>query len=117
MRHATLLVFALVLGLFAVGCDEVAPFDISTTTLSDGHVGVAYDEQINTTGRGDVEIYVLDGQLPPGVAFRQHDENAELYGTPTLDGQYLFTVEAVDHHGENGRDEYVTRGFVITVQP
>jgi hypothetical protein len=118
MRYAPLLVLALVLGLFAVACDEIAPFDIATTELSGGRVGVAYAELINTTGGGgDVEIYVLDGQLPPGIAFRQHDDHAELYGTPVIDGQYLFTVEAVDHHGENGNDEYVSRGFVITVQP
>jgi hypothetical protein len=118
LRSELVLGIALVLALFAVGCDEIAPFDISTTNLSDGRVGTAYTEQINTIGgSSDVEIYVLDGQLPPGIAFRQHDDHAELYGTPVIDGQYLFTVEAVDHHGESGNDEYVSRGFVITVQP
>ncbi len=109
---------ALVLGLLVLGCDEIAPFDISTTSLSDGHVGAAYTEHINTTGgSSNIEIYVLDGQLPPGIAFRQHDDHAELYGAPVIEGQYLFTVEAVDHGGDNGHDEYVSRGFVITVQP
>ena len=112
------LVLGLALVLFAVGCDEVVPFDISTTSLNDGRVGVAYTEQINTDGGGgDVEIYLLDGQLPPGIAFRQHDDHAELYGTPLLDGRYLFTVEAVNHHDDSVNDEYVSRGFVITVQP
>jgi hypothetical protein len=117
VRHIPLLGFVVVLGLLAAGCDEIAPFDITTTSLGDGHVGVAYDENINTDGGGaDVEIYVLDGQLPPGVAFRQHGDHAELYGTPTLDGQYLFTVEAVNHDSESGHDEYVSRGFVITIR-
>jgi hypothetical protein len=114
MRFRPLPALALVFVLFATGCDEIAPFDISTTSLSDGRVAVAYTEQINTTGG---EVYVLDGQLPPGIAFRQHDDNAELYGTPTLAGQFLFTVEAVNHHDESARDEYVTRGFVLTIQP
>jgi len=109
---------ALVLGLLVVGCDQIAPFDIVTTSLSDGRVGVAYTEQINTDGGGEnVEIYLLDGQLPPGIAFRQHDDHAELYGTPLLDGRYLFTVEAVNRHDDSANDEYVSRGFVITVQP
>jgi hypothetical protein len=116
MRLVLLLVLSL--GLFAVGCDEIAPFDISTTSLGDGHVGVAYAEHINTSGgSSDIEIYVLDGQLPPGIALREQGDRAELYGTPTLDGQYLFTVEAVNHGDENGHDEYVSRGFVITIQP
>ncbi len=116
-RTALSLLLAVVALLFLSACDEIAPFDIATTELSDGRVGVAYTEHINTTGGGDVEIYVLDGQMPPGIAFRQHGDHAELYGTPILDGQYLFTVEAVDHHGENGHDEYVSRGFVIAIQP
>jgi hypothetical protein len=117
-RSGLALALALVLGLFAVGCDQVAPFDISTTSLSDGRVGVAYAGQINTDGGGgDVEIYLLDGQLPPGIAFREHGDHAELYGTPTLDGRYLFTVVAVDRREDSGGDEYVSRGFVITIQP
>jgi hypothetical protein len=116
-RTALALLLAAVTLLF-VACDEVAQFDILADGLPDGRVGEEYAGYVHTANSsGDVEIYLLDGQLPPGVAFRQYGDYAKLYGTPTLAGQYLFTVEAVDYHGEPGSEEYVSRGFVLTVLP
>jgi hypothetical protein len=112
MRHRTL-------SLLFASCDEMGQFDILADDLPNGHVGQEYSGYIHTTnGSGDTDIYVLDGQLPPGVAFRQYGDYAKLYGTPTLAGEYLFTVEAVNYSGDHGHnDEYVTRGFVLNVLP
>ena len=40
-------------------------------------------------------------------------------GTPTLAGQYLFTVEAWDHNDDpdHGPGDVVSRGFVTNIQP
>ena len=120
MRFKPLLGLVLALGLFAFGCDSMGRFEITTTSLRDAKVGQVYSDVIKTTGGQEgVGIDVLSGQLPPGLAFRQIGDDAELYGTPTLAGQYLFTVEAWDHtqDPDHGQGETVSRGFVINIQP
>jgi hypothetical protein len=112
------LALALALGLFAIGCDSMGRLEITTTSLKDGKVGQAYADTIKTRGGDEgVEVTVVSGQLPPGLAFRGLDDDAELYGTPTLAGQYLFTVAARDYLRDPGFSEVVSRGFVITIQP
>lgn len=118
-RMALRVLLAIVPLLLLASCDGMGDFDITADTLPDGHVGREYSGYIHTTnGSGDIDIYVLDGQLPPGVAFRQHGDYAKLYGTPTLAGQYLFTVEAVSYSGEHGHgQDVVSRGFVLNILP
>jgi hypothetical protein len=112
------MIAAVVLVGLVAGCHEYAGFDITTATLEDGTVGVVYADTIRTEGGyGDVDIYVLSGQLPPGIAFRQAGDDAALYGTPQLAGDYLFTVEAragADSGSYHGA--YVTRGFLLTIR-
>ncbi len=103
-----------------VGCTELDPFEISTTSLPDGKVGESYSAWIRTTGgHGNVSIRVLSGQLPPGVSFRQEERDARLSGTPSLARDFLFTVEARDSSSSSEPDPavVVTQGFAITVNP
>jgi hypothetical protein len=118
MRRIPWLGLALVLAMPSTGCDPIGRFDIVTVSLKDGKVGQAYADTIRTKGGCEgVEVTVLSGQLPPGIALRELDDDAELYGTPTLAGQYLFTVVARDYQRDPGFGKTVSRGFAVTVQP
>jgi len=108
---------ALVLAM--AGCHDGNPFDIETVALKQGRVGQAYADTIRTDGGCEnAEVYLFSGQLPPGIALRSEDECGILYGTPQLAGDYLFTVEASSGSNQDGgHGTYVSRGFLITVQP
>lgn len=105
--------------LIAAGCHEHSQFDIETVALKHGQVGQAYADTIRTSGGYDAaEVYLLSGQLPPGIALRTDDECGLLYGTPQLAGDYLFTVEAVSGSDSDGNSgAYVSRGFLLTIRP
>lgn len=113
------LVLLAALLLVAAGCHEGRPFDIETVTLRQGQVGLVYADTIRTDGGCDnAEVYLLSGQLPPGIALRSHDESGILYGTPQLAGDYLFTVEAASGTDSDGDSPtFVSRGFLLTIRP
>jgi hypothetical protein len=106
--------------LLLVVCGPFSRLEIVTAALKDGKVGQPYADTVRTDGGYEgVEVTVLSGQLPPGIAFREVDDDAELYGTPVLAGQYLFTVQARDRceDPDHGRGSTVSRGFVVNIQP
>jgi len=107
---------AVIFSVFA-GCTEFQDLEIVTSSLPEGRAGQVYAGRIETRGGyGSLTLRVLSGQLPPGVGFRQHDEDAELDGTPVLAGDYLFTVEARDGHDTLNQTTIVSKGFLITVR-
>ena len=113
-----LLMLSVLALMFGASCDEFEPLDITTTTLSPGKVGAPYADTIRTEGgSGHAFIYIVDGQLPPGIAFRQTHDDGALYGTPLLAGDYLFTVEAYSGDDSTPHGTIVTRGFLLTIQP
>ena len=102
------------------GCTDLEPFRIDTYCLPDGSVGQDYDARIETSGgHGNVTLRFLDGQLPPGVGFRQQDEVGRLYGIPAREGDYQFTIEARDSSGTDtpSPDGIVTFGYAVTINP
>jgi len=106
----------------APACDGFDAFQFATFDLRDGTVGEVYADTIRTVGaRGEVTFRLVDGQLPPGVGLREHDRNGILYGRPTREGDFLFTVEARDEGtswsegAASARARIVTQGFAITV--
>jgi hypothetical protein len=106
--------------LVMLGCTDLEPFRIDTYDLPNGRVGEAYDARIETSGgHGNVSLRFLDGQLPPGIGFRQQDEAGQLYGVPSRDGDYQFTIEARDSSGAEAPspDGIVTFGYAVTVDP
>ncbi len=101
-------------------CGPQTYLDITTESLRNGQVGTPYADTIRTTGgHGRIMVRVLSGQLPPGIGLRSQDSFAILDGTPSLDGQYLFTVEACDRYGDSlsRSGQVVSQGFVLTVLP
>ena len=117
MTAARALLLAAVLACLLPGCDELAPFQIDTTSLPDGTVGTPYSARVRTSGgRGRVTVRFLDGQLPPGVGMRQVERDGEFYGTPTRAGDFQFTVEARDSLDDGGPASVVTFGYAIAVR-
>ena len=95
----------------AVGCDRDGnDLVITTETLPDATVGVAYIFDIQVEGDGD-EFLIVSGDLPPGIRL---SDNGRLSGVPTLAGTFLFTVEALDLF-RGFIDERDTRGFALVV--
>jgi len=69
--------------------------NIVTTELPDGFQDLAYSETIEA--RGGVlpyEFTVAEGSLPPGLELDA--ETGELFGVPTVEGQFAVTVRSTD---------------------
>jgi hypothetical protein len=72
--------------------DYVAPPNITTTTLDDGTVGVAYTETVEESGgQAPVTFAVTSGALPDGLSLAS---GGGITGTPTTAGTFNFTVTA-----------------------
>ena len=90
-----------------------ATLAITTATLPDGQVGVAYDQTV--AGSGGVAPYtwsVLAGALPSGLSLNA--STGAISGTPTAFGTASFTVQAADSQGTPATD---TQALSITVAP
>ncbi len=81
---------------------------ITTHSLSDGKIGVAYHQQLVAEGTEPIAWGVVGGSLPKGLSL-----NGNLIdGTPTEAGTTLFTLQA-----ENGTTPNDTKEYSITVLP
>jgi len=88
------------------GCSNCSLF-VSTLSLPDGVVGTSYFFALDSHCGGDV-WFIQDGSLPPGIGLQ---DDGELAGTPTLEGDYLFTVGVFDF----GSGETAFKGLSIRV--
>lgn len=67
---------------------------ITSTLVSDGTVGFAYNEPIAyTDSQGTATMQVTAGSLPPGISI----SGTSLTGMPTLQGVYNFTLQIIDN--------------------
>lgn len=74
----------------------VSAIDITPATLPDGQVGVAYAATITASGelaQAPFTFAQTAGTLPPGLTLF---DDGTITGTPTTEGSYTFTVEAMD---------------------
>jgi len=86
---------------------------ITTSSLSDGQVAVAYSQTIGSTGgAAPLGWSIADGTLPAGVTL--DGLTGEIAGTPSACGTSNFTVEVVDAWSPAAT---VTQALSITVQP
>jgi hypothetical protein len=93
----------------------VAPANlvITTASLPDGTVGVAYSEALQATGGVTPYTWaVISGSLPAGLSL--NSSTGEISGTPTTEETANFTVEVTDSQGVPDTD---TQALSITVQP
>ena len=99
MRLRSILLVTLLAMTLAACSSTTAALQFSPDRLQDGAVGQPYDAIIqvtnNSTPVGD--MYVSAGALPPGMTLdfsRGTSASADLQGTPTTAGSYVFTVSA-----------------------
>ncbi|MHC4714983.1 MAG: putative Ig domain-containing protein, partial [Planctomycetota bacterium] len=91
---------------------------ITTSSLPDGQIGVAYSETLAATG--GITPYswaVVSGSLPVGLSL--NSSTGEISGTPTTGGTSNFTVEVTDSDSPPATDQqalsiYVPDDLVVT---
>jgi uncharacterized repeat protein (TIGR03803 family) len=83
---------------------------ITTSTVINGDVGIAYSQAINASGgTGALTFGVPEGILPPGLTL---SSSGVLSGTPTTAGSYSFLVSATDTVGA-----VAFQWYAITISP
>ena len=85
---------------------------ITTNSLGDGYVGVAYSQTVQATGGFGTRTWTIVGLtlLPPGLSL--NSSSGVISGTPTTGGLYHFTVQVTDTFG--GSD---TQALSIHIDP
>ena len=100
---------ALLLGVFLTACGgggstpkpPAGPPTITTTILSEGTVNVGYSYYLQASGgTGTYTWSIASGTLPPGLTFS--DMTAQISGTPTTLGSYIFTAKVTDAANNSG---------------
>ncbi len=102
----------------ANGCVGVRPYQlvfnncpsitVNPPTLPNGTAGTAYNQTLSASGGGaPYGFAVTGGSLPNGLALAA---GGALTGTPTLVGNFNFTVTATDANGCTG-----TRAYAVTI--
>jgi len=71
---------------------------IQTTTLASGTINSPYSQTL-VAGGNPVQRWELIGLLPPGLTLNQN--NGVISGTPTADGNFRFSVRAVNAQGNH----------------
>lgn len=89
------------------------PLVITTASLSNGAVGLAYSQSLGATG-GTVPYTwsIVSGSLPSGLTITP--ASGLISGTPTATGTRTFTVQLADAASTPAT---VTQSYTITVQP
>ncbi|MCL2246727.1 MAG: putative Ig domain-containing protein [Lentimicrobiaceae bacterium] len=97
-----------VMGHIGSGNNNEIPPTIITETLPDGAVGTAYTHTLTADGDTPITWTLEDGNLPSGFSLTT---NGIIYGYPTTDGVFNFTVKAQNSAG------YDTKALSITIFP
>jgi len=81
-----------------------APLVLSPTFLLNGQIGTPYLQAMSASGGTAPYTFAITyGDLPPGLAF---SPDGVLSGTPTMAGEYGFSMTANDAHGATGSQFY-----------
>jgi len=80
---------------------EITPTTLALACPSSlAQVGMPYASPFVTTGGEPDYMYQITGQLPPGLN-QLGQSNPYVYGLPTTDGTYPYTVKVTDSAGNN----------------
>ena len=81
-----------------IGYTPPPPLEITTTSLPDGTVGVAYSKTLAATGgTTPYTWFPVSGSLPGGLSL---SEGGVISGTPTAEGDFNFTVKVTDANSQ-----------------
>ena len=90
---------------------------ITTTSLPNGQIGVAYSQTLAATGGATPYTWsVYSGSLPPGLTLGS--STGVISGTPTTSGTSNFTVRVTDSQGTPDTDDQalsITRPADLTI--
>lgn len=96
----------------ALSLRVVDPLAISTSSLLDGDVGVAYSQTLAATGGTSPFTWGLAaGALPPGLSLAS---SGVLSGLPASPGTFNFTPQVVD---ASSPPQVATRGLSLVIRP
>lgn len=70
-----------------------------TTSMPNGTIGQLYTAGIRASSYGSVTYSIVSGSLPPGLSLVNQGSYANIDGTPTVAGNYVFTVQATNSYG------------------
>ena len=79
---------------------------ITTDTLPDGKVGVAYSQTLSADGTTPITWSVENGDRPTGLSLNK--DTGEISGTPTAAGTSTFTVKATNSAGSDTKELSIT---------
>ena len=73
---------------------------ISTSSLAKGLTGTSYSQTLTASGNSTITWSLASGTLPTGLKLTS---TGEIYGVPTTDGSYTFTVRATNSYGKTDK--------------
>ena len=89
---------------------DVEPFEIEQDLI----VGQEFELQFTSAFGDDAVWSVSGGELPPGLSL---DEFGLLAGTPTLEGEYSFSIQAgVDFSGNQCSQHPAEGNYTVVVE-
>ncbi len=84
--------------------------------LPDGNIGTSYAIEVFTNGNGPTTWSISSGGLPPGLTLTPGGSNfAEIAGTPSVVGNFNFTVRAVDNGIPSAAPLVATQSYSIRI--
>ena len=83
---------------------------ITTNSLPNGEIGVAYSETLAATGATPITWSLTSGDLPDGLIL--YSTTGSIYGTPTTSGTFTFTVQATNAVGSDEVTLTITTGAI-----
>ena len=85
-----------------------SPLSISTLSLAAGKVRTAYSQALTAIG-GTIPYSwsITAGSLPSGIAL--NPSTGVIWGTPTIQGKYTFTVQVADQIGATASKSYILK--------
>jgi hypothetical protein len=84
----------------------VAPPTITTESLPNGAVATGYIATLTAESEAPVTWSIASGNLPTGLSL--NSATGEIYGTPTTEDIYNFTVKATSIGGSDSKDLSIT---------
>lgn len=95
---------------FEVG--EVPPA-ISTSSLANARVGLAYSRTVVATGTAPITFAVQAGVLPDGLSL--DTDTGEISGTPTTEESQTFTIRATNAYGTDDQELTIDVGPELNI--